>query len=134
MAENILEKLFEHNNWANLQIIQACATPSDEQLDAELQLTPYGSIRRILLHLVSLQQGYLSLLTLPVEGRPSISLAFAGLQQAARISGGGKRTMAWTRITHESGRLLVPVTQTQMVLEPKSHAGWTRTALIRLRQ
>jgi len=33
----------------------------------------------------------------------------------------GKRTMAWqTRITNESGRLLAIVTQTQMVLEPKS--------------
>jgi uncharacterized protein (TIGR00369 family) len=33
----------------------------------------------------------------------------------------GKRTMAWqTRITNEDGRLIAVVTQTQMVLEPKS--------------
>lgn len=33
----------------------------------------------------------------------------------------GKRTMAWqTRITNENGRLIAVVTQTQMVLEPKS--------------
>lgn len=33
----------------------------------------------------------------------------------------GKRTMAWqTRVTNDSGRLLAIVTQTQMVLEPKS--------------
>ena len=35
MTENFLEKLFEHNNWANSKIIQACAALSDEQLDAE---------------------------------------------------------------------------------------------------
>ena len=35
MTENILGRLFEHNNWANLQIIQACSALSDEQLDAE---------------------------------------------------------------------------------------------------
>lgn len=33
----------------------------------------------------------------------------------------GKRTMAWqTRITNEEGRLIAVVTQTQMVLEPRS--------------
>jgi 1,4-dihydroxy-2-naphthoyl-CoA hydrolase len=33
----------------------------------------------------------------------------------------GKRTMAWqTRVTNEDGRLIAVVTQTQMVLEPKS--------------
>ena len=35
----------------------------------------------------------------------------------------GKRTMAWqTRITSEEGRLIAVVTQTQMVLEPRSSA------------
>ena len=73
MTENILVKLFEHNNWANLRIIEACSALSDEQLDAEPQSATKGSIRRTLLHLVASQQGYLSLLTLPVEeiGRAS---------------------------------------------------------------
>jgi hypothetical protein len=30
MTENILEKLFEHNNWANLHLIQACSALSDD--------------------------------------------------------------------------------------------------------
>ena len=35
----------------------------------------------------------------------------------------GKRTMAWqTRITNEAGRLIAVVTQTQMVLEPRTSA------------
>jgi uncharacterized damage-inducible protein DinB len=69
MAESILVKLFEHNNWANLRIIQACSALSDDQLDAEPQSATKGSIRLTLTHLVASQQGYLSLLTLPVEAR-----------------------------------------------------------------
>ena len=69
MTENFLEKLFEHNNWANSQIIQACSALSDEQLDAEPQSATKGSIRRTLVHLVSSQHGYLRTLTLPLEER-----------------------------------------------------------------
>ena len=64
MTENFLEKLFEHNNWANQKIIQACSTLSDGQLDAPPQSATEGSIRSTLLHLVSAQYGYLRLLTL----------------------------------------------------------------------
>src|SRR5262249_2495783 len=36
----------------------------------------------------------------------------------------GRRTMAWqTRITSESGKLIAVISQTQMVLEPRSSAG-----------
>jgi len=87
MVENYLVKLFEHNNWANLQIIQACSVLSDEQLDAEPRSATKGTIRRTLSHLVTSQQGYLSLLTLPVESRRDIRPEFAGLQESARISG-----------------------------------------------
>ena len=89
MAENILEKLFEHNNWANLRIIQACFTLSDAQLDAVPQSATKGSIRRTLEHLVGSQQGYLSLLTLPVEARHAIPPAFAEFHQVASVSGEG---------------------------------------------
>jgi uncharacterized damage-inducible protein DinB len=89
MSEHFLVKLFEHNNWANSQIIQACSALSDAQLDAEPKTATLGSIRQTLVHLVTSQHGYLSLLTLPVEARRAISPAFAELQQAARISGEG---------------------------------------------
>ncbi len=87
MTENILEKLFEHNNWANLQMIQACSTLSDEQLDAEPHSVTKGSIRRTLMHLVNSQHGYLSLLTLPVEARVRSSPTFAELSESVSISG-----------------------------------------------
>jgi uncharacterized damage-inducible protein DinB len=101
MTENFLVKVFEHNNWANLQIIQACSALSDEQLDAEPQSATKGSIRGTLLHLVSSQRGYLSLLTLPVDARHYASLTFSELQESARISGEGLLTL----VRDESGKL-----------------------------
>jgi uncharacterized damage-inducible protein DinB len=94
MTENILEKLFEHNNWANRRIIQACSALSDKQIDAEPQSVTKGSIRLTLLHLVASQQGYLSLLTMPVEARVRATPAFAELEQAASSSGEGLLALA----------------------------------------
>ncbi len=94
MTENILEKLFEHNNWANLQILRACSTLSDEQLDAEPKSVTKGSIRLTLTHLVAAQHNYLSTLTLPVDGRQRISPSFAELQKAVSISGEGLIALA----------------------------------------
>jgi uncharacterized damage-inducible protein DinB len=69
MNEHSLEKLFEHNNWANLKIIRACSALSDKQLDAEPLSATKGSLRETLFHLATAQQGYLRLLTLPLEER-----------------------------------------------------------------
>ena len=88
MTGNFLEKLFEHNNWANLRIIEACSALSDEQLDAEPQSVTKGSIRRTVSHLVSSQQSYLRTLTLPLEERlDAPTVAFADLQESAKMSG-----------------------------------------------
>jgi len=107
MTNIILKKLFEHNNWANFQIIQACAALSDEQLEAEPQSVTKGNIRDTLLHLVSSQAGYLSLLTLPVEARLDVPPTFAELQESARSSGEGLLAL----VTDEPGKL--PKTQLQ---------------------
>jgi len=88
MAEHFLVKLFEHNNWANSQLIQVCSALSDEQLDAEPQSVTKGTIRRTLLHLVSSQHSYLRTLTLPLEARlDAPTVAFAELQESASKSG-----------------------------------------------
>src|SRR5574341_2163929 len=100
MTENFLVKLFEHNNWANLRIIEACSALSDEQLDTEPQSATKGSIRSTLSHLVTSQRGYLSLLTLPVEARPNAPLAFAELRQSVSLSGEGLLAL----VSGESGK------------------------------
>ena len=95
MSDNFLEKLFEHNNWANQAIIQACSVLSDEQLDAEPKSVTKGTIRRTLLHLVGSQNGYLSLLTLPVEERLSTrAKTFVELQESVSKSGEGLLALA----------------------------------------
>ncbi len=88
MTENILARVFEHNNWANEQVIQACSVLSDEQLDAPPQSATEGSIRSTLSHLVSAQHGYLRLLTLPLEERQDrVTVEFAELGESLKSSG-----------------------------------------------
>jgi len=58
MTEIFLEKLFEHNNWANQKIIQACFALSDEQLGAKPQSVTKGTIQRTLVYLVSSQHDF----------------------------------------------------------------------------
>lgn len=116
MTENILAKLFEHNNWANHQIIQVCVALSDVQLDAEPRSTSFGSIRATLTHLVSAQQGYLSLLSLPVHERVRITPAFNQLLELARSSGEG--LLALTK-GEESASLKKPLqTRDGYIVEP----------------
>ncbi|MEM8533933.1 MAG: DinB family protein [Chloroflexota bacterium] len=94
MSDNVLARLFEHNNWANLRIIEACTALSNHQLDAEPQSATFGSIRVTLTHMVAAQQGYLSLLTLPIEARHRVSPSFAELSQVASSSGAGLLELA----------------------------------------
>ena len=89
MPEEFLVRLFEHNHWANLQIIQVCATLTEAQLDAPPTSATYGTIRETLLHFVGSQAAYLRTLTVSVEERRAthLTLDFADLEQSALSSG-----------------------------------------------
>lgn len=88
MNENYLAYLYEHNNWANQKIIQACASLTDAQLDADPTSATYGSIRKTLVHMASSQKGYLRELTLPLdERRDPIRLTIADVEESMRDSG-----------------------------------------------
>lgn len=88
MTENILARLFEHNNWANQKIMEVCLILTDDQLDAPPRSATEGSIRSTLTHLVSAQHGYLRLLTLPLEERKDrVTLQFDELQESLKSSG-----------------------------------------------
>lgn len=102
MTESVLAKLFEHNHWANLQILQICSTLNDEQLDAEPDTTTKGNIRATLQHLMESQQSYWT----QVAGeQPQFNWQaapdFAELQRAATITGEGLLALA----RDESNRL-----------------------------
>jgi uncharacterized damage-inducible protein DinB len=96
-----LAKLFEHNNWANHEVIAACSALTDEQLDATPLRETDWTIRHALAHLVESQRGYLSLLTLPPEARPRGSLPFAELPESAQRSGEGLLALARGESTHD---------------------------------
>ena len=95
MSNDFLVKIFEHNNWANEMIINACMALTDEQLDAEPHSVTMGTIRRTLEHLVHSQAGYLALLTLPLEQRTnSTAQQLSELLESARNSGEGLLALA----------------------------------------
>ena len=95
ITDNFLVKLFEHNNWANQKIIQACVLLTDEQLDAEPQSVTKGTIRTTLMHLVASQHNYMRTLTLSLEERlDSITVEFDELEKSVRISGEGLLALA----------------------------------------
>jgi uncharacterized damage-inducible protein DinB len=88
MAENILARIFEHNNWANDQILTACAQLTGEQLDAEPKSATEGTIRSTLLHLANAQLSYLRILTLPLEERKErVVLDFAEVEKSLKQTG-----------------------------------------------
>lgn len=78
MTESILVRLLEHNNWANLRLLEACASLSDQQLDHRPQSAVHGTIRDMLRHLATSQEDYLWMLTRfdhPPERGPELTLA-----------------------------------------------------------
>jgi len=54
---SILVKLFEHNRWANLRAVEACAELTDAHLDARVHGTA-DSVRNTLLHIAGAEQSY----------------------------------------------------------------------------
>ena len=59
---SLLVRLFEHNRWANLRAVEACAALADAQLDATVPGTA-GTIRYTLMHIASAEQRYVWRLT-----------------------------------------------------------------------
>lgn len=63
MAESVLARIFEHNNWANSLMLDACSKLTDAQLDAQPRSATKGTIRDTLSHFVRAQQNYLRHIT-----------------------------------------------------------------------
>ena len=56
-GRSVLAAMFQHNAWANLKLLDFCASLSDEQLSATAVGT-YGAIRVTLLHLIRAETRY----------------------------------------------------------------------------
>ena len=64
----ILADLFRHNLWANLTLIDLCATLPDDVLGSDVRGT-YGGIRETLNHMVGAEERYLTALVAEPERR-----------------------------------------------------------------
>lgn len=87
----ILERMFAHNLWANLRLIDACAGLSQEHLDATVPGT-YGTIRDTLAHTIATEERYLVAFTgeqptSPLQREEVVGLP--ELRELARRSGEG---------------------------------------------
>lgn len=87
----VLETLFRHNLWANLCLLEFCATLDDEQLEASA-VGGFGSIAITLRHIVHSERSYFTRISTgqsyrPSEGAPP--LTFDEMAESLRLSGEG---------------------------------------------
>jgi len=153
MASTLTE-LFKHNQWANLRLLDACGSLTDEPLDTGVPGT-YGTIRDTLAHLIAAEEYYVSLLTSEPTANPlrrgDPFPGIAALQERARRSGDGLVDLAdrtdptrmvrrqrqdefyhvpaWVvllqAINHATEhRSQVATILTQQGIEPPSFSGW----------
>jgi uncharacterized damage-inducible protein DinB len=86
---SVLTRLFHHNTWANLRLLDFCASLSEEQLDASA-VGCYGSIRDTLVHFIGGEVDYVNLATnkVPPVALPSDEFpGFAVLKEGVGWAG-----------------------------------------------
>lgn len=85
---SILVRIFEHNRWANLRAVEACAGLTDTQLDLTVVGTA-GSVRQTLMHIAGAEQRYVMRLSdrQPTYGEHDGWPGAAALGQALGESG-----------------------------------------------
>jgi len=76
----MLSKLFHHNRWANLKLLDFCEGLRDEQLEATA-IGGFGSIRDTLVHIVSSEVDYVNLATEKIPTEPLPSDQFPGFEE-----------------------------------------------------
>lgn len=92
-----LAEFFKFNLWANLRLLDTCASLVDSQLDATTRGT-FGSVRQTLIHIFGGEEGYVELFTgtFPTP-RLEEQLPFPGfdeLRRRAKMSGEALITIA----------------------------------------
>jgi uncharacterized damage-inducible protein DinB len=86
---SVLTKLFQHNTWANLKLLNFCESLPAKQLEAAA-IGGFGSIRDTLLHIVSSEVDYVNVATdkLPTEDLTSdLFPGFEALKEGATWAG-----------------------------------------------
>jgi uncharacterized damage-inducible protein DinB len=94
VSRGALGRIVEHNTWANAALIRACASLTDEHLDATPRSPRERTIRQILTHLVASQVGYASMLSPEWRLRAELGSSLEDLARAAGDSGKGLQAVA----------------------------------------
>jgi len=94
MTRGPLGRIVEHNNWANAALIRACASLTDEQLEATPRSPRERTIRQTLTHLVEAQVGYASMLSPEWRLSADLGPSLEDLARAAGDSGKGLQAVA----------------------------------------
>jgi uncharacterized damage-inducible protein DinB len=92
MTRGVLERIVEHDNWANATLIRACASLTDEQLAATPRSPRERTIREVLTHLVESHVGYASMLSPAWRPRAALGPSLDDLARAA--DDGGRALLA----------------------------------------
>lgn len=86
---NLTDKMFEYNLWANTQLIAVCAELDEEQLMMEAEGV-FGRIKPTLIHLIRAEGGYLNRVTGSRPWADNLdwnAMSFAELLEKAKMSG-----------------------------------------------
>jgi uncharacterized damage-inducible protein DinB len=149
-----LTTLFQHNQWANLRLLERCTQLTSEQLEVAVPGT-YGSILDTLQHIVRAEKSYFSRISTgqlyrhPADAPPmtmtemesSMRTIGAGLVEwAAKVDAGDTVQIDWDGtprqvpksiiltqvINHASEhRAQIMVVMTQLGIEPPDVSSWT---------
>ena len=132
-----LTTLFGHNLWANLQLLDLCATLNDEQLDATI-IGVYGSIRSTLHHIVIAERSYFTRIKTGQpyrhpQGAPLLTLA--EMQESAHASGKGliewaPKVQAGDTVQVNWDDVMVAIPSTILLTQAINHATEHRSQIM----
>ena len=90
-----LRQIWDHNNWANRRLIEACKDLDEDILNATVEGT-YGTVKDTLFHIVASQEGYAALLAnKPREERAfTWEDPFPGFDRLIEVSDSSGETLA----------------------------------------
>ena len=120
MATSLMEDAFAHHIWATLELIDACAPLSDDQLATPVPGT-YGSIVATMRHTVGSDRSYLLSLGEELESFDRDAADLAALRAAMEAQG-----VAWLRLLTED-------TDADRVVVRRHDDGWVTHATVGIR-
>jgi uncharacterized damage-inducible protein DinB len=118
MSRSALGRIVEHDGWANATLLRACASLTEQQLDARPRSPRERTIREVLSHLVESHVGYVAMLVPGWRPRGGLGTSTGELARAAAECGerfqavaDGRVAVAWeTDIETSDGYAVKPWT------------------------